>query len=97
MENGYLRSGVDVADIGGNARCTGDIVKGEGRNEGVELHQKREGLSDPAGGAEDGYLALRHWIGGVATARQLRAAGHGGSEHRWFHHFWFSMKLREKE
>ena len=72
--NVYRRSGVDVANIGGNARGSSDIVKREGGNEGVELHEKGEGLPDPAGGAEDGYLALRDGLGGVGTAR---AAGDG--------------------
>ena len=74
----YLRSGVDVAHIGSDAWGAGDIVEGEGGNEWVELHQEGQGLPDPAGGAEDGHLALRRRLAGVATAGQVRgAAGHG--------------------
>lgn len=91
MDRGYLRSGVYVADIGGDAGSSGDIVKGEARNEGIELHEKGERLPDPAGGAENGYLALRHRLGGVPTAEEMRGAAGGGgverSEHRWLHHF----------
>jgi len=91
VDRGYLRSGVYVADIGGDAGSSGDIVKGEARNEGIELHEKGERLPDPAGGAENGYLALRHRLGGVPTAEEMRGAAGGGgverSEHRWLHHF----------
>lgn len=50
VDRRYLRSGVDVADIGGDTGSSGDIVEGEAGNEGVELHEKGEGLPDPAGG-----------------------------------------------
>lgn len=57
-EQQYLRSGVDVADVGGDAGGAGDIVEGELGDERVELHEESEGLADATGRAEDGDLAL---------------------------------------
>jgi len=55
----HLRSGVDVANIGGNTGGASDIVEGELRDERVELHEQSERLADPTGGAQNGDLALR--------------------------------------
>lgn len=42
-----LRSGVDVANVGGNTRHSGDIIESEGGDERIQLHKKRERLADP--------------------------------------------------
>lgn len=54
-----LRSGVDVANIGGNTGGASDIVEGELRDKRVELHEQSQRLTDPTGGAQNGDLALR--------------------------------------
>lgn len=70
-----LRSGVDVADIGGDTGCAGDIVKGELGDKRVEFHEQSEGLADPAGGTEDGDLALGDGVDGVSTTRDVPRYG----------------------
>lgn len=55
---GYLRSGVDVADVSGNAGSVGDIIEGERGDERVKLHEERKWLADPTGGAEDDDFAI---------------------------------------
>jgi hypothetical protein len=74
----HLRSGVDVADIGGDTGGPSDIVKGELGNQRVELHQQRQRLPDTPGGAKDGDLALGDGVGGVATSSDV---GRGASRH----------------
>lgn len=53
-----LRSGVDMADIGGDTRSCGNIVERKLRNERVKFHKKGEWLTDAAGGAQDGYFTM---------------------------------------
>jgi hypothetical protein len=43
----YVGGGVDVGAVGGDAGGAGDIVKGEGGDERVELHEQREGCQMP--------------------------------------------------
>lgn len=72
-----------MADIGGDAWSSGDIVEGELGDEGVELHEEGEGLADAASGAEDGDLTLRARAGGeVAGVSRPAKDGLHGSEHR---------------
>ncbi|GLT25303.1 hypothetical protein SLA2020_004400 [Shorea laevis] len=68
-----------MADIGGNARGVGDIIESESGNEGVELHEKSERLSDPSGSAQDGDFPIRDGLGRVAPAEKL--LGGGGFRH----------------
>lgn len=77
---GDLGAGVDVADVGGDAGCAGDIVEGEGGDEGVKLHEEGEGLADAAGGAEDGDLALGAGLDSEAPAGEVGGSGASFSE-----------------
>nr|GMC99699.1 hypothetical protein MtrunA17_Chr8g0360511 [Ipomoea batatas]GME06386.1 hypothetical protein MtrunA17_Chr8g0360511 [Ipomoea batatas]GME18499.1 hypothetical protein MtrunA17_Chr8g0360511 [Ipomoea batatas] len=71
----YLRSGIDVANIGSNARSPGDIEKGEVRYERIELHEQRKRLADPAGGSQDGDFPLGGGPGRKPAARDARSIG----------------------
>ena len=76
---GYQGRGVDVGNVGSDARGGRDIVEGEGGDEGVQLHEERQRLPDAAGRAEDGHLPrLLPGRGGVVAAAEELG---GGSHH----------------
>ena len=58
MRLSYLRSGVDMADVRSDAGGVGDIVEGEGGDEGVKLHEEGEWLTDPSRSSQDRHLPL---------------------------------------
>ena len=73
------RSGVDVADIGGDTGSSSDIVKSEPGNKRVKLHQQSQRLTDPASGTEHGNLAFRDGLRRVATpTHKATASGYSG-------------------
>ena len=54
----YLTGGVDVADIGGNTRCTADIIQTERGDQRVAFQQQRQRLANSTSGTEDGNLGV---------------------------------------
>ena len=54
-----LRSGADVANIGGNTRGASDIVEGELTDKKVELHKQSQRLADPTDSAQNVTMTLR--------------------------------------
>lgn len=81
-EDENLRSSIDVTDISGDTGSTSNIVEGEPGDEGVELHEKGEGLTNPAGGSEDGHFAIGGGFSPIATAEEMGAEGGRTGERR---------------
>lgn len=50
---------VDVRKISSHARCVGDIVDGQLRNERVHLHEERKRLPDAASSTQNRHLHYR--------------------------------------
>lgn len=61
-----------VANIDINVGGSDNIIKRESRNERVMLYQKQNGLPDTTGGIKNRLFALRHCLGVVAMAREVR-------------------------
>lgn len=77
----HLADSVDVANIGGNTRCTTDIVEAQSSDVLVELQEQRERLANSSSSAKNGDLVLTR-----SGRRELASLGEGASgragEHR---------------
>ena len=78
-----LRSGVDVADISGNAWSVSDIIERKLRNKRVKLHEESQGLADPSSCAQDGDFPVGYGFSGISSAEEVLSGGRSsyGSKH----------------
>lgn len=70
-----------MADVCSDTWCATDIVEAERGNEGVDLEEERQGLTDSSASTEDGDLRMARGRGGesarVGGGAESRASQHG--------------------